>query len=496
MESRWKMRRRIGILLVVLLLLAMIVPFFALQVQADVDAGVDQTVYVDDTVNFNATTTENVSSIVSISWEFGDGDVPVNGTDPDLLNTTTHVYNETGTYEVTLSVEFNSELNRTDTDSLMVTVVVNVPPVADAGPDQTVEQTSPEGAEVTLDGSASADPYGDVLAYNWTWLNESALGVSPTVMLPPGETNVTLTVDDGVFNATDIVMVTVVDTAPPYVDAGPDMTVAADSPAGVEVTLYGSATDDVDMDLDFVWSEGDMVLGNEANLTATLSLGTHTLTLNATDDSENTGTDTVMIDVGDTTPPEVNAGEDVTVEAEYPALIHGSATDAVDSDLDYVWNEGDTVLGTEADLNYTFTLGKHVLTLSATDDSGNTGTDTVTIEAVDTTPPEINVSVAPDIMWPPNHKYADVETVAAVHDAVDPSPSVVLVSVTSNEADNGKGDGNTVNDIVILGDTMFKLRTERSGTGQGRVYTITYSATDASGNSAEASVTITVPHNK
>ncbi|TRO48737.1 PKD domain-containing protein [Candidatus Bathyarchaeota archaeon] len=580
MESRWKMRRRIGILLAVLLLLAIIVPFFALQVQGDVDAGEDQTVYVDDTVSFNATTTENASSIVSINWDFGDGDAPVNGTSPDLLNTTTHVYNETGTYEVTLSVEFNSELNRTDTDSLTVTVVVNVPPVADAGPDQTVEQTGPDGAEVTLNGSASTDPYGDVLTYNWTWLNSSAMGVSPTVTLPPGETNVTLTVSDGELNATDTVTITVLDTAPPYVNAGEDMTVEASSSVGAEVMLEGEATDDVDMDLDYVWSEGDTILGTDANLTVTLSLGSHVLALNATDDSGNTGTDTVTIeavdttppevDAGedmtveagypamihgsatdavdsdldyvwsegdtilgtdanltvtlslgshvlalnatddsgntgtdtvtieavDTTPPEVDAGEDMTVEAGYPAMIHGSATDAVDSDLDYVWKEGDTVLGTEADLNITFDLGTHVLTLSATDDSGNTGTDTVTIEAVDTTPPEINVSVAPDIMWPPNHKYADVETVVIVHDVVDPSPSVVLVSVTSNEADNAKGDGNTVNDIVILGDTMFKLRAERSGTGQGRVYTITYSATDASGNSAEAAVTIVVPHNK
>ena len=109
---------------------------------------------------------------------------------------------------------------------------------------------------------------------------------------------------------------------------------------------------------------------------------------------------------------------------------------------------------------------------------------------------KLSVSVFPDVMWPPNHKYADVETVVTVYDAVDPSPSLVFVSVTSNEADNGKGDGNTTNDIVIVGDTEFKLRAERSGTGQGRVYTITYKATDASGNSAEASVTVAVPHNK
>jgi hypothetical protein len=46
------------------------------------------------------------------------------------------------------------------------------------------------------------------------------------------------------------------------------------------------------------------------------------------------------------------------------------------------------------------------------------------------------------------------------------------------------------------GDFAFQLRAERSGTGSGRVYTITYKATDASGNYATGSVTIEVPHNK
>jgi hypothetical protein len=81
-------------------------------------------------------------------------------------------------------------------------------------------------------------------------------------------------------------------------------------------------------------------------------------------------------------------------------------------------------------------------------------------------------------------------------DLVDPAPNITLVSVTSNEPDNAKGDGNTVNDIVIVDNFTFNLRAERAGNGMGRTYTITYSATDASGNSAISSVTIEVPHNQ
>ena len=61
--------------------------------------------------------------------------------------------------------------------------------------------------------------------------------------------------------------------------------------------------------------------------------------------------------------------------------------------------------------------------------------------------------------------------------------------------DNTVGDGNTTNDIQIENGNIF-LRAERSGLGTGRVYTITYKATDASGNSAQDSATVTVPHNQ
>ncbi len=85
----------------------------------------------------------------------------------------------------------------------------NTPPVAEAGPDQTVEATSPAGASVTLDGSGSSDPDGDPLTYTWTWAGGSATGVNPIVTLPLGTTTVTLTVYDGEFSHTDTVDITV-----------------------------------------------------------------------------------------------------------------------------------------------------------------------------------------------------------------------------------------------------------------------------------------------
>jgi len=114
---------------------------------------------------------------------------------------------------------------------------------------------------------------------------------------------------------------------------------------------------------------------------------------------------------------------------------------------------------------------------------------------LDSVPPALNVTVSPNTLWPPNHKYVTVKATVSVTDNTDPHPTW-LVSVASNEPDNGLGDGDTANDIVIVDNVTFKLRAERSGSGTGRVYTITYRVTDTCGNSTTASVTVTVPHNK
>jgi hypothetical protein len=89
--------------------------------------------------------------------------------------------------------------------------------------------------------------------------------------------------------------------------------------------------------------------------------------------------DTVTITVEDTTAPTVDAGSDQTVTEGTPVTLNGSATDICDALLDYEWREGTTVLGNSATLVHTFPVGVHTVTLEATDDSGNIGTDTVVV---------------------------------------------------------------------------------------------------------------------
>jgi VCBS repeat-containing protein len=94
----------------------------------------------------------------------------------------------------------------------------------------------------------------------------------------------------------------------------------------------------------------------------------------------------------------------------------------------------------------------------------------------------------------------DITANITVTDACDAQPTVKLVSITSNEPVNGTGDGNTSPDIAgaTFGtdDRTFQLRAERKGNGNGRVYTVSYSAQDASGNTAQQIVTVTVAHDQ
>ena len=145
-----------------------------------------------------------------------------------------------------------------------------------------------------------------------------------------------------------------------------------------------------------------------------------------------------------------------------------------------------------------FPLGTHTVTLTVSD-GGLIDTDSVNITVLqDTTAPTLNVTLSPNMLWPPNHKLVKITATIDASDTCDVSPTVKLLSITSNEPDNGLGDGNTRDDIqgaeFGTDDREFLLRAERSGTGSGRLYSVTYETVDASGNVTEATAEVTVPH--
>ena len=117
----------------------------------------------------------------------------------------------------------------------------------------------------------------------------------------------------------------------------------------------------------------------------------------------------------------------------------------------------------------------------------------VGLDVCDAIAPSLDVTLDTTLLWPPNHQMVTVTATVDASDNFDTDVTAELVSVTSNEPDDGLGDGDTVGDIVIIDDTTFELRAERSAVGSGRVYTVTYSVTDSCGNTTLASDTVLVP---
>jgi hypothetical protein len=289
----------------------------------------------------------------------------------------------------------------------------------------------------------------------------------------------------------------------PVADAGPDQTVEAQAPWGATVTLDCSGSSDADStpgtndDInDFNWYEIDpydpnfgVFLGSGRIIDCNLSIGDHIILLEVIDKAGASDTNEVTIIVQDTTPPDIICPPDVTLEcpADTTQSATGKAT-ATDtcgaatithSDL---WQPS---CGNAGTLTRTWT---------ATDESGNTSTCVQTITVVDTTQPEFTFSVTPTMLWPPDHKMVLVTPSWTLSDDCDAAPEVSLVGIVANEGDNTIGDGHTGNDIQIGADGSIYLRSERSGTGDDRVYTITYQAVDDCGNTTLRSATVSIPH--
>jgi Domain of unknown function (DUF5667) len=131
---------------------------------------------------------------------------------------------------------------------------------------------------------------------------------------------------------------------------------------------------------------------------------------------------------------------------------------------------------------------------STTTQQGSSATSTSGSDCTGSPPPSLMVSVSPNQLWPPDHKYVTVTATVTVNGKSNLHPTVTLLSIKSSEPDSGLGDGDLPNDIVIVDTLTFRLRAERSSNGRGRVYTITYTASSSCGSSQPASATVTVPH--
>ena len=404
--------------------------------------------------------------------------IDINGTPYTLSgwipNTVNLVYEFTPTSPaavVTFGANNGSEPNRTVLNAYAVHDLelpnvpcgpTNQPPVADAGAAQTVESTGAT-TSVTLNGSASSDPdAADVLSYAWAWAwnGGSATGVNPVAELANGTYSITLPVDDGNGDTdTATTTVTVQDTTAPGISIAP-------VPATETTSLNGA---DVDV-ASYVTTSDVCAVSLNVSPAGPYALGSTPVTVSATDCANNTSSSNVSVNVVDTIAPVLAVPADAIAEASavLSTVAIGSATA---TDIFPV-----TIA---SDAPATFPLGTTVVTWAATDANGNATSGTQNVTVVDTSAPTVTAQLVP-ISSGHDDDDATFQVVFSASDIADPNP--VLTA--------------TLNGVTVTNNQIVKLENSRKDKSEfergtleisGASFTLTATATDASGNVGTAS---------
>ncbi|MBL0181180.1 MAG: T9SS type A sorting domain-containing protein [Chitinophagaceae bacterium] len=452
------------------------------------NAGPDQTITLPtNSVILSGSGADTDGSIVGYQWTKISG--PAAGT---ITNPTTAATSVTGlaqgVYQFELRVTDNGGAFGRDTVQVTVNPAAsNIPPVANAGPDQTI--TLPT-TSVILSGSGT-DADGVVVSYLWTKISGPAAGTitNPNVAatsvtgLVVGTYRFELRVTDngGAFGR-DTIQVTVnagATNTPPTANAGPDQTISLPTNAAI---LSGSGTDPDGTVTAYLWTKisgpaaGTITNPNVAATGVTgLVAGTYKFELRVTDNAGAFGRDTMQVTVTTTAniPPVANAGPNQTITLPVNSVIlSGSGTDADGTVTAYLWTKiSGPGSGTITNPNVAATsvtglvVGTYLFELRVTDNNGAFGRDTmqVTVNAGATnTPPTANAGPNQTIVLP-------VNTVILSGSGIDPDGTITayLWTQVSGPAASTIANANTAATSVtglVQGVYLFELRvTDNSG---------------------------------
>jgi hypothetical protein len=199
---------------------------------------------------------------------------------------------------------------------------------------------------------------------------------------------------------------------------------------------------------------------------------------------------TFNVIVNDTEPPMINCPSDITMcndpgqcSAQVSFTVTATDNCAVQS------------LVCTPPSGSIFPKGTNTVTCVATDTSGNTTSCSFNVIVNDCEPPNVTSSVATASLWPPNHNLINVGLAASATDNC-PGPIAISVQVFSDESEDAPGDGHFSPDAKDIAPGTLRLRSERFGDSDGRVYLIVTTATDASGNEGHSCATVVVPHDQ
>ncbi len=372
------------------------------------DAGPDFTVHVGEEAYLNGTRSYDPDGwIVAYNW------TPLNSS-INLLDDDTPTPHFTppreGIYSFKLRVLDNSGAWSVGEDVVNVTALPvgrNLPPVADAGPDQECVV----GETVFLNGSGSYDPDGEILSWWWnltespTTINLTAPNSSTPSFIPPlpGTYTFSLQVVDNnnSWSPKDFVSVYVRE---PHLNSPPVAVIIADTQSGeapLQVHFRGDNSYDPDGEIaEYHWDFSDGTTSSEINPTHTFETpGNYTVTLTVKDDEgADNSTSVVVVVLHPPPPPNKPPTARITANttegyAPLRVLLTASSSDDPDGTIvRYTWYLDGRVVGdgVSVSLNLT-TPGNHTVRLVVEDDKGERDEATLIIrvlEAEEETPPQ------------------------------------------------------------------------------------------------------------
>lgn len=365
------------------------------------NAGPNQTVPTQTLVQLNGSASTDVDgNPLTYSWSFTS--LPT-GSQAALSNPTsvmpTFTTDKVGAYVVQLVV--NDGILNSAPSSVTISDVSS-PPVANAGPNQTVNV----GATVQLNGSGSTDIDGYPLTYQWSFLSlptgssatlSNAAIVNPTFVADvPGNFVLQLIVTANGVNSTPSTVTIGNSDIVPIANAGPAQTVTP----GTLVTLNGSGSTDSDnKPLTYQWTLLSVPPGSAATLTQPTSVnpyftadisGNYVVQLIVNDGYLSSNPATVLITTN-YIPPVANPGSSQTVTVGATVQLSGSAsTDSNGNPLTYSWAilsqpaGGTATLSSATVVNPTFVAnapGMYVVQLIVNDGTSNSQPVTTSVTA-------------------------------------------------------------------------------------------------------------------
>lgn len=179
-----------------------------------------------------------------------------------------------------------------------------------------------------------------------------------------------------------------------------------------------------------------------------------------------------------------------------PLTLDGSGSSDPDGDpLDFIWTGpfvGGTASGPMPTVDFpgagTFSVDLEV------SDSFASDVCSADVTVVDSTPPVVSCAATTAMLWPPNHDLVAVGLASSAVDVCSGTQPVTINVFGDEDDEEGSGDGNHSPDARQ--DPALRLRAERQGSNDGRVYLILTTATDAAGNVGHGCCTVVVPHSR